>query len=274
MRNKNKTVRLNFFNSSKINIFKQNNPKINFVMNKLTYFTFLIAIFLISCSGNKSEETSDVIIEEKQETACIWNGVPVRKTPDVKTKNWISSISLGETVTYLGETAIDSADKNREYLKIELSDGKTGWAPSYGLIIGGKPAAIKEEVPIYKRPDLLTLSEKSFQTMDIIVIKEVKDEWAEVVGEKKKLGGWIKRDAITEVKEDIAFAILAKKELEKKEGFTVESLTDFIDNSPYSNSVFMNHLKEMIVEMEQEMETQENIEEITEEVNTEDGEDI
>ncbi|NOQ23968.1 MAG: hypothetical protein GQ564_01280 [Bacteroidales bacterium] len=235
-------------------------------MKKINYLILILLAFVYACGGssenNTKQESEEVTLENKQ-TVCIWNGVPVRETPS-KDGKWVSSISLGETVTFLGKVAIDSLDRNREYLYVELSDGKVAWANSYGLIVDGKIAVLKEDAPIYKRPDLLTITENTFDRMDVLAIEETKDEWIKVVGEKKKLLGWIKYNTVTESKEDIAFSIMVSKELKEKDGSLIlDKIEEFIEKTPYVNSIFISYLKEALAESKiiEEIATEEIIEE-------------
>ncbi|MCD4834662.1 MAG: SH3 domain-containing protein [Bacteroidales bacterium] len=220
-------------------------------MKKINYLILIFSAFIFACGsngGNKIQQEDNETNFEKKQTVCIWNGVPVRETP-TKDGKWVSSISLGETVTFLGGIAIDSLDKNREYLHVELSDGKVAWANSYGLIIDSKIAVLKEEAPIYKRPDLLTITEKRFSKMDVLAIEETKEEWIKVVGEKKKLKGWIKSNTVIESKEDIALSIMVSKELKEKNGdLKIDDIDEFIEKSPYQNSIFISYLKEILAE--------------------------
>lgn len=211
----------------------------------------LVAILLASCSGNTEikEKSKAPKNFEKQETVCIWDGVPIREEPS-KDGKWISKVNLGESLYFLGETAVDSLDEKREFIKVELSDGTIAWARSYGLIINGKVAAVKENVSVYDRPDLLTLSKKEFRVMDILAIEEVKEDWIKVIGNQKKVKGWIKKDVVTENKEDIAVAILASKQLMNNGEIIPEKIEEFLENLPYKNSFFNEYIKSLVVEEE------------------------
>jgi hypothetical protein len=239
-------------------------------MKKINYALLIFSIFLISCSGITNRENI-----EKQQTVCIYDGVPVKEAPS-KDGKWVSKINLGETLYFLGEEVVDSSDNNREYLKVELSDGKIAWAMSYGLIVNAKIAAVKENVPVYERPDLVTLTKNEFNTMDILAIEETKDNWIKVVGENKKIKGWIKQGVVTENKEDVAVAILASKQLMKNGEIVLEKIEEFLENLPYKNSFFVGYIRSQVVveevEEAEEVSEEDVVEELVEETEMEEVE--
>ncbi len=217
-------------------------------MKKSNYVFLLLLIFISSCAGLTDKE------KQKQQTVSIYKDVPVRELPS-KDGKWVSKLNLGETLYFLGEEAVDSSDNNREYLKVELSDGKVAWAMSYGLIVNAKIAAVKESVPVYERPDLVTLTKNEFNIMDVLAIEETKDSWIKVIGENKKIKGWIKQGVVTENEEDVAVAILASKQLRNKnKDLNLDKIEEFIENIPYKNSFFINYLKEQITDSQIEVE--------------------
>lgn len=232
-------------------------------IHTINLFFVLWSLSQISCdkkSDTANEEpsiskkalTSRLSAAETTATVCVWDNVPLRAIP-TRSGKWLSSISLGETVQWLGKTSIDSTDKNREYLNIKLSDGTTGWASSYGLIRDAKVGAIKAETPIYKRPDLLTITDKKFEMMDMLATTAEKGEWVKVVGEKRKKSGWIKSENITTHSEDVAVAILASKKLQQTNEMTEsEQIEQIIAETPYPESFFIKKLREKISDSETE----------------------
>ncbi|NIT57775.1 MAG: SH3 domain-containing protein, partial [Aliifodinibius sp.] len=144
---------------------------------------FLPFLLLTSCNQDSETTSKTESVAEKALTSktkldtlscvCIWDKVPLRAEPRRDGK-WLSSLSLGETVQWFGETAIDSSDKNREYLRIQLSDGKTGWASSYGLVKDSEVGAVKEATFLYRRPDLLTITDEKLESMDMVAVDEDK----------------------------------------------------------------------------------------------------
>ncbi len=208
-------------------------------MKKLSLL--LCIIFIVSC-GEKKQKTTD---ESANEAVCIWDGASLRQGPSSSTK-WLSSVSLGEKVTLLGEIQTDSVD-NIEFVKVQLSDGKEGWVSSNLVITDGKVAAIIEKSVIYKRPDLLTSTEKSFDAMEMVVITSESDDWLEVTGNQKKKSGWIKKTAVTDSSLDVSVAILATKALEITDHEKrMEEINKIINNADLQGSIFIETLKKKV----------------------------
>ncbi|MBU0489194.1 MAG: SH3 domain-containing protein [Bacteroidetes bacterium] len=228
-------------------------------MRKIAFIAMLVsaAILMTSCGGSSDEQnanqdstkivnnsTDSVVKDSPAIAVCVYDGTPLREEPG-KSGKWISGINMGETVFYADETKTDPAEK-RDYYKVKLSDGKTGWAPDYGIILNATPAVALEEAVIYKRPDILTNTDKKMPLMHFVAIStENEDNWAEIIGEGKKLKGWVQADKLTKNKEDIAVAILASKVLAKETGKSlIDKLNEIIENTPYPNSVFIKILME------------------------------
>lgn len=210
----------------------------------------LAIIFIIVACGDQSKQKTEEEITPtvtKEVTAvCIWDGASLRSEPSRKAK-LLSTISLGEQVTWLGETAVDSTDKNREYYKIKLSDGKEGWTSSYLLVPKAKAAAITQKAFIYKRPNLITVLDDFFEPMNMVAVISEEDDWLEVVGNKKKKKGWIKNRDISFNEVDVAVAILttkalAEKDMEKQR----ERISAIVNNPAFVGSIFLPKLREML----------------------------
>jgi hypothetical protein len=225
--------------------------------------TAAIALSLTSCAQKKQPEFQQQPVNDGstaeapqtqaavKTTVCILDGVPVREEPNKKGK-YISSINLGECVRYLNKTEKDADDKDREYLKVQLSDGKTGWATAWGLIRDAEIGALKDSVVIYKRPDLLTMTKVRFHEMDVIAVLQEKDDWAEVVGEGKKKSGWINRHQITKVKEDVAVAVVANQKIRESGNLSeIDRMKAVVSVAPYQDSYFITRIKEKLAALDQ-----------------------
>ncbi|UCH15223.1 MAG: hypothetical protein JSV22_04450, partial [Bacteroidales bacterium] len=186
--------------------------------------------------------------KEKVQGVCIWDGIAIREEPS-RNSELMSTLNLGESFYYLNKSATDSSHKNQKYLNIELSDGSIAWAAEFGLIIDAKTGVVKEKVPIYKRPDLLTISNQEFSPMDILAVTEESDDWLKVTGEKKKLKGWIKKSFVSLNEEDIAFALIAKRELDSRDDKSLlDKIQNILENNPYPGSMFVETLNKIAQE--------------------------
>ncbi|MFO7889875.1 MAG: SH3 domain-containing protein [bacterium] len=219
--------------------------------NFLRIFIFiLVSIFIFTCQNeNKKKPTSGKITQESQEkkeisSVCIWDHGSVRAEPSRKAK-WLSAMALGEKITWLGETKVDSADEKRKYLYVRLSDGTEGWASEYVVAVDASPAVIIKETFIYRRPDLITITDKELKPMDLIAVVDKKNEWLKVTGKQYKKKGWIQSKVISSRDEDIAVALLAHKAYNKKDKKeTKEKIKSILNNAQFSNSIFISDLQE------------------------------
>lgn len=225
----------------------------------------LLSGVLTFCSDSSKQSTSDSseVGEVSSETAekpavCVWDQISVRQEPASKSK-WLTSISLGETLTSLGKTAIDSADKNREYVQVRLADGTEGWSIADFIIPEASVGVFLDENAIYKRPDLLTKTEDKFSQLDIVAVKSVEGEWMEVVGQRtggKWLEtGWVKEGNLSQKDIDVAVAKFAKSALTKSsDEEKLEGIEEIINNSDFSSSAFIAMLKAKKGELQPDVE--------------------
>ncbi|HBH49512.1 MAG TPA: hypothetical protein DDX98_12770 [Bacteroidales bacterium] len=217
---------------------------------KTIYFLLGTALLISACKsstseGSQSDESNEQAEVIRAEAVCISNGVPVREEPFRKAA-YITSLNLGETLFYLGQSIVDTNDNRYEFYQVELSDGKVAWARTYGILIDAKPAAIVSGTPIYKRPDLVTKTDKEFIPVEFIAVVAEKEEWVEVIGNGKKKKGWIKKEKITLQQEDVATATLASKQLITDGEMNVEYIPDFLEELPYENTQFALYLQSIL----------------------------
>ena len=232
----------------------------------LIIFLCLILSAAITSSCQKAQEQQEAqqeptpVVEEVKEvpSVCIWDGASVRADASMKAK-WISAMALGEKVTWLGEDKIDSTDKNRKFLKLRLSDGTEGWSSEYVIATDAKPSVIYKEAPIYRRPDLLTVTETVFEPMEIVAITGTDADWIEVVGKEGKKKGWIQSKLVSTKDMDVAVALLAGKALrEKNKKKMKDKLQSIIDNVAFTGSIFIEDIELKLNELQpEEVEMQE-----------------
>ena len=146
--------------------------------HRLLLFLFLIGFSACNndsfqtgqTQSNKTNESGKAGDSDGTATVCIWDRAVLRTLPSLDNGKWISSVALGEKVSWLNETYIDSSDNNREFLKIRLSDGKEGWTLAYVLVRNAKPAAVTQKIQVYRRPDILTITDKVIEPMEMVAI--------------------------------------------------------------------------------------------------------
>jgi len=248
---------------------------------KLGLLLMMFAMFLYSCgNGGETEENNqtegiediddledldtpanDYEMNKETPIICMWSKVTVRNAPTAKGK-WVTSIYLGESATYLAVTEKDTTvKKGKEYAKIELIDGTTGWVDVRYMAIDAIPYVVKGNSKLYKRPDILTATKKEYEKMQFVVVIEGKDEWVKVKGKRAKDSwfseGWMKANHLSNNQLDINVAILAGRALaiSKKEK-KIEALNEIIDNSDFSGSIFIKDLSTVLFDlMNEEIET-------------------
>ncbi len=208
---------------------------------------FQIGFILLAFSiGGCAAKTDDFKLEgAKDIVVVIGEKVPLRQAPEKEGK-WMSALNTGEIMTYL-DKAIDGNDKDREYLKVKLSDGTVGWTPSYGVVQDALPGAIITECKVYSRPDLLTETKKGFNVAEVIAVTQEKDGWYEVVGFQKNKKGWINSANVSLGKDDIAIAALARKAILNSNGeIDLSKLPEFLGGVPYKNTTLYGILNSML----------------------------
>ncbi len=206
----------------------------------------LIMFLLITCNGHHRPE--EVVEKEKIQpipSVCIWDRISVRAEPARKA-TIISNLNLGESVVYLSISASDSSFKNQVYYQIRLSDNRMAWVPAFSIVTNAKPAVVLKEVPIYMRPDLLTITDKKIGSMEIVAVDEESDNWIHFYSEKKIMSGWINSEAVSFHPEDIAFSLYAGRILNAENNATlVEKIDSVLKYNLYPDAVFVSLLKEI-----------------------------
>jgi hypothetical protein len=244
---------------------------------KTTLLLMTFSLFLFGCgnedktdegSNTDNDATENQAVEEPEFTeapiVCLWSKISVREEPKAKGK-WKTYIYLGETATYKGITVTDTTvKKGKSYAKIELADGTQGWVEDRFFAIDAKPAVILNDTKLYERPDILTAGKKDYKRMQFVVITDEKDGWKKVKG--KKIGdnwfssGWVKDNNISENNLDVSVAVLenraeAIEDTEKK----IEALNEIINNTDFASSLFIEDIRQMIMDMNTSSEPEEAV---------------
>lgn len=193
------------------------------------------------------ETTSDLDVntssfsEGDKSLICLWSKVGLRDIAGRKGAKYLSTIYFGETVKFLGEK--EKASDNKDYLKVELSDGQQGWVYDYLFAKNGKLSVLKNPLAMYKRPDVMEFTGNKFKRGNIVVVlDENKGEWQKIVGFEKKNEGWIQKgnnfvyDAL-----DIKLAILYNRAMnESSHSKKQKKLKLIVDNPAFQKSSFID----------------------------------
>lgn len=224
------------------------------MLRKLTCCLGILLLWNLSACRNDSPDHSEIILIENHEIkgVSVWDRISARSQP-LRNSSRVSLLSLGESFLYLDTFAIDSSYNNTKFLKIRLSDSTVVWAYDFASVLDATPAVITTEVPLYLRPDLLTITDERLKIMEIVAVVEEWDDWIKVVNEKKENRGWIKKENITSNTIDLAFALLFKRNLNvEDQEQKIQNLEDLLENNPYPNTVFLTDLRN-ILEHEKEL---------------------
>lgn len=211
-------------------------------------FSVLVATSLISCGGSdekgsgdsdKDSTTTEVKekVKETKPAISLWDN-SLREEPKKEGK-WMTTILFGEEVTFLGDT-VKVAKEDRDYMKVQLVDGKTGWVNMYLFALDARRAAVSSPAALYKRPDISTSAGETLERGDVISISTEQDGWFEVFGKEKKKSGWIKgTNNITQDDVDVAVALMVIRALsEKSVEKQTEKLNQIINNPDFESSIF------------------------------------
>lgn len=224
-----------------------------------------ISILAISCQNGGSNKGFSSKSDDKQ-AVSVWDNVAIKDSPEESGK-WLSSLSIGETVHYLGKTIKDeNAKKPVSYYNIRLKDNKEGWVQSDFIVLSSKPAAFIDDTPVYSRPDLLNKTDKQFSSMDIVAVVSENNGFLEVTGKRKEgkwiETGWVKDMSVTYSDVDIAVAKFARKAMDiADKDKRATAIDDIIKNSDLKESIFISKLVKEEVVNDAELEEIDDVEE-------------
>lgn len=215
---------------------------------KLTYsLGIMVLLQVAACTRNAPEESASVISDIPEIIGVsVWDRISTRSQA-LRSSPRTTLLSLGESFVYLDSFAIDSTENNTKFLRARLSDSTEVWVYDFACVLDAKPAVVTGEVPLYMRPDLLTITAERMGAMEILAVVEEWDDWIKVVGEKKDKTGWIRKESISYNTVDLAFALLCKRILEEQDPeLRIEKLEDLLENNPYPNTIFIEVFKERV----------------------------
>lgn len=250
----------------------------------VTSFLSISSLLFFACGGNDGEEKKSSLIEdnntttsteentttnttensesaESQIVVALWNASI--KEEGKQSGKWKASYKYGETLTLLGEEAVEG---KRTFLKVRTIEGKEGWTSDYLVAKDAKYAVITQDVIIYSKPTPIGVSKEKLKVGDFVAVyNEDMNGYHEFHGKEKKSKGWIKKGySFDETDIEVAHFrqhILEEKDEERKQLL----LQELEDNSDYQSSPFYSIILE-------ENTPEENVEALPEEVITDPSE--
>jgi uncharacterized protein YgiM (DUF1202 family) len=204
------------------------------------FLLLLTAALLFACgedrnAGGNPAATSNPAPAPPKMAISLWEQAGLRDKPGRdKSAKVLASINFGEKVLLTGNRALDSADKDRPYVEVELADGKKGWTAENLLALDARRAVALDNLAIYRRPDLTTVSSDNVPKGALIALQlGEKEGWVEFAGREKKLKGWIQGDSrFSEDEVDVTVAIQLERALKEKDPDKQEALLAQIENNP------------------------------------------
>jgi hypothetical protein len=210
----------------------------------------ILLLFMVSsCTpGAPDNQAGPADPEPEVIGVSVWDRISTKGQP-VRNSPTITLLSLGEQFVYLDTSAIDSSYNNTKFLKARLSDSSEVWIYGFASVLNAAPAVIINDVPLYRRPDLMTITEEGLKAMEIVAVVEEWDDWVKVVNEKKAMQGWIHGEHITYSTIDIAFALLVSRALkEENPEQRIANLESLLEKNPYPNTIFTGELSNRVEE--------------------------
>jgi len=241
-----------------------------------TLTTLSILFILLSC-GNDTENNKKKAIEspstasektvettqKDSKVICMWKAVSLKEKPSQKGK-YVTTMYLGETATTHNEVATDTTSKRKKtYLKVTLADNTTGWIQQNLVAVDASPYVIIAPTKLYKRPDLIASSDKTFPETQYVAVLETKGDWAKIKGKKHTnkwfSEGWVKLSKLSNDETDILVAILYEKtnyitDKNKK----IKALQEIVDDADLSKSRWIDEINTEIENIKTTLEANES----------------
>lgn len=238
---------------------------------RIIYAWVMAVVLLASCGGDKNggqlrtpnagqDETAEneEVAEEVEAglsgagAICLWKELSLRETAGADGK-WITSAVMGEKMEYTGNTeTLEEKGKENTYHEVKLGDGTQGWVRSEFVALDALSGAFTESSKIYKRPDILTATDKEFDEMDFVAVLSEKEGWYEVKGKRPTdkwfVSGYVRSESVSTEDIDVGFSVLYQKAMAKEGEEQTEALNSLLEEGSLRNSVFAPKLKDLLEE--------------------------
>lgn len=204
----------------------------------------------LNAQNEQAKQDSLLALEDSNENKgnCInlWTKLGLYTSP-IKPHKWIKSVDFGRNMTILKDTIVNE----KTYYFVKIIEGEEGWVNGYLVAKDAEIAVATKKTTIYSAPDPLTITDKSIELGDFVVIykEKVGDYWRFETKEKK-LSGYLKsNDGISIEENDLAAGQLFSKIIAKEDASEkIDALTEFAENETYQNTSFAREAKKLVEE--------------------------
>lgn len=224
------------------------------------FLFFSIVLLFSGCKKKKAGllaegegEQTEMIEGEQAPVVCLYDRLSMREKPSYKEGGVVGSLSLSETVTWLGNEREGPNYKGETttFYKIRDAVDKEGWVLAYFMAPDAKPAVTVHETLLYEKNDELSvLGSKQLEPMTVVAVLEEKEGWINIYagGEGATYTSrsfWIKQENVSYKREDINTAVFVARALkiEDKEEQKKE-LERLRKDESVRQSLFFNDLKD------------------------------
>ena len=212
-------------------------------MQRLIIFLSL-AISITACNTTSNRSTSK---KTPEAAVSLYNKSPLYDFKGNKIK-FAGYLNLGERFHSLGEKKKDTVSKRKKtYVKVLLSDSTEKWIDPILFVSPAKPAVVLQEADIFSRPDIVAKTSKMYEPINFVAIVEEKGEWISVVGFNRKRKGWIKKEAVSTDRNEVAVSAFVHLEImDKNENIIVDKIEKFLNTLPIKGTKIEQYLSNLI----------------------------
>lgn len=184
---------------------------------------------------------------------CLWKELSLKDGAGADAK-WKTTIYLGEKMDYSGNSeTITEKGKEVTYHEVSLIDDTKGWVRADFVSLNAQRAALKTQSKVYKRPDILTATEKELDEMDFVAVLKEKGDWVQIKckrpSDKWFVSGYVKKSNLSFEETDVAVSLLYQKaQASKNEDDKAKALEQILDNQDLKTSGFYGKIKNMMEE--------------------------
>ena len=196
-----------------------------------------------------ADADAQVVAAPVREVGGVCRGTPGLLAEPDGTSRVVSRLAFGEQVTLLGEVVSGTTffDRPAEFRRMRRSNGEEGLVGAE-LCIPGAPAAVTKHAFLYRRPDLLTVTDQRLARMEPVAVVQTEGQWVKVstIRSARGRGGWVPKESITLDAADVVVAKLAWQALRKPDEITqLAAPQAVVDSTELRSATLYEYVREL-----------------------------